>query len=166
MKSRTKVDGKRLAAGVGLAVVSLMAPAAATHQTVEMPVTVKVIANASIKVAYQEEQLVISAADVARGYVQVQTATRFTVATNSRSGIVFEFQSVGHLFSSCHVTGNAQPGHIGADGGDLVQRGVRSPSMIHKLSYRFTLRPEVLPGTYPWPLRLSVRALATNTASK
>ena len=48
---------------------------------------------------------------------------------------------------------------LGAAGGSVVRRwlGVRSQSL--ELRARFKLAPSVQPGTYAWPLYLSVRPI-------
>jgi hypothetical protein len=119
-----------------------------------------VIANAKLNSNYQAAQLKISAADAARGYVEVLAASRFSVATNSRFGYIMDFHAVSDLFESVHVWGLGQSGHIGAEGGTIVQRVPLPPNGTHELSYRFNLRPDVVPGNYPWPLQLSVRVLS------
>ena len=48
---------------------------------------------------------------------------------------------------------------LGADGGAIVQRGPQAPDQTHELGFRFNLHPDTTPGSYPWPLMLSVRGL-------
>lgn len=153
-----KLIAYALAVTMGLAPLGPSAEAA--QKSAALAVSVTVIANAKLRTHYQAAQLKISAADVARGYVEAPTASRFSVATNSRSGYLMDFHPVSDLFESVHVGGLAQAGHIGAEGGTIVQRGPLSPNGTHELSYRFNLRPDVVPGNYPWPLQLSVRALS------
>jgi hypothetical protein len=149
-----------LAMVVGLAPLPGLVPAEeAVQRSAAMPVSVTVIANAKLKSSYQATQIRITAADVARGYVEVPAASRFTVATNSRSGYLLEFHPVGNLVESVQVGGLGNDVRLGADGGTFVQRGLPSPNLTHELSFRFSLSPDTLPGNYPWPLALSVRAL-------
>jgi hypothetical protein len=149
-----------LAMVVGLAPLPGLVPAAeAVQRSAAMPVSVTVIANAKLQSSYQPTQIKITAADVARGYVEVPAASRFTVATNSRSGYLLEFHPVGNLVESVQVGGLGNAVRLGADGGTIVQRGLPSPNLTHELSFRFSLSPETQPGNYPWPLVLSVRAL-------
>jgi hypothetical protein len=131
----------------------------AAQSTAALAVSVAVIANAKLNTHYQATQLKISAADVARGYVEAPAASRFSVVTNSRAGYAVDFHPVSDLFNSVHVGGLAQAGDIPADGGTIVQRGPLAPDGNYELSYRFNLRPDVVPGNYPWPLQMSVRAL-------
>jgi hypothetical protein len=70
-----------------------------------------------------------------------------------------EFYPVGEIFDSVQIGGLGSPVHIGADGGAILQRGQLLANFTHELSFRFMLRQDVVPGNYPWPLQLSVRAL-------
>jgi hypothetical protein len=124
-----------------------------------IPVSVTVIANARIRNEYQVAQLRVTANDVSRGYVDIQDASRFSVATNSRVGYLLEFHPVSHLFESVEVRGLGSPVQLGADGGAIVQRGPLPPSLTHVLGFRFFLSPNTAPGNYAWPLLLSIHTL-------
>jgi hypothetical protein len=124
-----------------------------------MPVSVTVIANAKIRNEYQVKQLKVTENDVARGYVDIQDASRFSVSTNSRVGYLLEFHPVSHLFESVEVSGLGSPVQLGADGGAIVQRGPQASGSTHVLGFRFFLSQNTVPGNYPWPLLLSIRTL-------
>jgi len=147
-----------LAVTVGLTPITATT-AEAAQTSAEMGVSVTVVAHAKMQTVFQEKQLKISNEDVARGFVEVASASRFSVSTNSQSGYLMEFYPVGEVFDSVKIVGLGSQVHIGADGGVIVQRGQLLTNFTHELSFRFELRPEVLPGNYPWPLQLSVRAL-------
>jgi len=48
---------------------------------------------------------------------------------------------------------------LGPDGGTIVQRWQRPQAVDLSLKFRFALAPGLVPGNYPWPLRLTVRPL-------
>lgn len=147
-----------LAVTVGLApIVSSSAEAAQTSAA--MAVSVTVVAHAKMQINSQATQLVISKEDVTRGFVEVPAASRFSVISNSRLGYLMEFNPVGNLFDSVRISGLGNAVQMGTDGGAVVQRGLVSAKPTVELSFRFALRPDVLPGIYPWPLQLSVRSL-------
>jgi len=152
-----KLIAYALAVTVGLASAAPLAEAA--EKSAAMPVSVTVIANAKMQTNYQAKQVKITEADVARGYVDIADASSFSVATNSRSGYILEFHPVSNLFDSVQVSGMGNAVQLGADGGTIVQRGPLPLNQPHELSFRFTLHPDAKPGSYPWPLLLSVRAL-------
>jgi hypothetical protein len=150
-----------LTVALGLApIAAIVPPADAAQNKAALQVSVTVIANAKMQTSYQAAQLTITAADVARGYVEVPAASRFSVRTNSRTGYLMEFHPVANLFEAVHVGGLGNPVQLGAEGGSIVQRGPLASNLTHELSFRFSLRPGALPGVYPWPLQMSVRALS------
>lgn len=146
-----------------LAVSAGLAPLAPTNAMASpaaaMAVSAMVVANAKLRIEHQETQLTITAADVARGYVHVAGASRFSVQTNSRAGYSLQFSPIGSLFASVQVDGLSNPVRLGPDGGAIVQRGTVMAELSHELSFRFLLRADAQPGTYGWPLQMSVRAL-------
>jgi hypothetical protein len=145
---------------VGIAPLGMVAPSAeAAQKSAVLAVSAMVIANAKLQTSHQATSLNISAADVTRGYVEAPAASRFSVATNSRFGYRIEFHPLGDFFESVHVEGMGNVVRLGAEGGTIVQRGPLSQNLTHELNFRFNLRPGTLPGSYPWPLQLSVRAL-------
>lgn len=155
-----KLIAYALVVAAGLAPLAAITPAAeAAQKSAAMTVSVTVIANAKVRLDYQTTQLNISAADIARGYVDIAAATRFSVHTNSRIGYLMEFRPLVNLFESVQVNGLGNAVKLGADGGAIVQRGPLPPKLSHELSFRFALRSDTRPGNYPWPLMLSVRAL-------
>jgi hypothetical protein len=137
----------------------ILPSAQAAQSNAAMPVSAMVVANAKVQTRYQATQIEISAADVARGQVEVPAALRFSVTTNKGSAYLMQFHPVGNLFESVHVGGLGNTVQLGADGGAIVQRGAQASNQMHELSFRFNLHPGTTPGTYPWPLLLSVRAL-------
>jgi hypothetical protein len=137
----------------------IMPSAHAAKSSAAMPVSVMVVASAKLRTSYQAKQIEISAADVARGQVEVPAASRFSVTTNRGSAYLMQFHPVGNIFESVHVDGLGNTVQLGADGGAIVQRGPQTQNQTHELSFRFNLHPDTTPGTYPWPLLLSVRAL-------
>ena len=158
LSMQRKLVAYALAVSVGFTpAVATLAEAAQTSAA--MGVSVTVVAHAKIQTMFQETQLKISKDDIVRGFVEVASASRFSVSTNSQSGYLLEFYPVGEIFDSVQIGGLGSPVHIGVDGGAIVQRGQLLANFTHDLSFRFSLRQDLVPGNYPWPLQLSVRAL-------
>ena len=137
----------------------LLGAAYAGQVMTSIPVTVNVIANAIFSSLSDPQQLKISQRDVARGYVDVPFALNYSVSTNSSAGYLLEFTPVGFLFDGVQIGGLGDTVQLGADGGTVAQRGLVLKNTPHELSFRFYLHSDVQAGIYPWPLRLSVRAL-------
>lgn len=139
----------------------MVAPLAeAATMSAAMPVSATVIANAKANVEHEVTQIKVLQSDITRGYIDVAGAMRFSVLSNSPNGYLMVFNPVGMLFKSVEVSGLGNIISLGIDGGAIVQRGLATPGQTHELSFRFMLNPDVSPGTYSWPLQLSVRPLA------
>ena len=121
-------------------------------------VTVRAVANMEIKSAPAE--LAISSADLRRGFIEVAQPTQLTVRSNSPSGFALDVLTVASpMVSSMVVEGLNSDLALGAQGGTIVQRWERAQAVNLSLKFRFALAPGLLPGNYPWPLRLTVRPL-------
>jgi len=147
-----------LAAAVGITPI-LSTTVEAAQMSAAMTVSVTVIAHAKMQTDFQTSQLKISKTDIKRGYVNVPSATRFSIKTNSRAGYIMQFNPVSDVFESVQIDGLGNTIQMGAEGGIIVQRGSLPSNTIHELSFRFVLRADAIPGNYPWPLQMSVHAL-------
>jgi hypothetical protein len=128
------------------------------HSDFSVSVTVRAVAKLEIKSAPSE--LNISSADLQRGFIDVTQPTEFTVRSNSPSGFALEVMTVASpLVSSMVVEGLNSDLALGAEGGTIVQRWQRPQAMNLSLKFRLALAPGLVPGSYPWPLRLAVRPL-------
>ncbi len=156
------VSADRLARALGLQrklllaalFTALMGQANAAEQRAYMTVSANVVDTVGIRPLYQAQELVISAQDVERGFVEIASASRFEIR-NPRPSL-FEFRSVGDVFRSVHVTGNAGAADFGSQGGTLLQKPPGNGVSSVALNYRFELSPGVRPGTHKWPLALTV----------
>jgi len=168
--SRSQVDGGlqmqrkllayALVAAVALVPLAVISNAAEAAQKIAaLAVSATVVASARVRMDYQATELKIGLADIARGYIEIPVASRFSVRTNSRAGYLMQFHPVGNLFESVQVKGLGELVQLGHDGGAIVQRGTQPPGLTHELSFRFTLSSDTQPGLYPWPLLLTVRPL-------
>ena len=137
----------------------VMPAAQAAQSSAAMQVSVRVVASAKLHRSYQASQIEISAADVARGQVEVAAASRFSVLTHLGAGYLIQLNPIGHVFESVHVEGLGNAVQLGTDGGAIVRRGPQASDLTHELSFRFILHPATRPGTYPWPLLISGRGL-------
>lgn len=99
--------------------------------------------------------MLVTPEDVQRGYVEVRSATRFDLTSNSATH--FEVWGGAPWLVGVHV--------MGMPGGELeLTRNGRArtslpPFRQHfraELSYRFDLAPETAPGVYSWPLSVSL----------
>ena len=114
---------------------------------------------AAMQMHFQPASIDITTEDIARGYVDVSAATRFSVATTSREGYMVDFVPTTSMFAAYRITSRVLEGQLPADGGTLVARGRPRRDANAELSYRFVLGPQARPGRYPFPLHIVVRPL-------
>ena len=147
------------AASMGL----LLAPSSgfASGAEAKLSVTATLMKRASLQVIEQPTAVVITAADIAKGYVDLPTATQVAIKSNSSRGYMLEFGSQGDFLRQIMVTGLANEVQMSPAGGFIVQpptsTGVTRVTL--NLGFRFVLAESVQAGTYAWPMRFSVIAL-------
>ena len=147
-----------------LVLALLCAPlmALAGPSTSQLGVTATVVKRASLQVTQQPSSVVVTAADLARGYVDVAGPAEVTIRSNSLSGYVLSFSSQGDFFRQIVVKGLEQDMRLEAAGG-MVTQGAGGESLRKttslELVFRFLLSESARQGVYAWPLHLSVAPL-------
>jgi hypothetical protein len=131
---------------------------AGAADTAKLPVLARVATFFRMQVEHQAAALTITASDIQRGYVDIPAASNFSIFTNSQSGFIIDFLPRSEIFLSALVTGLQGFVEIGAHGGFALNTAPYGRTTVHRLGYRFMLRPGLQPGDYAWPLVLSVRA--------
>jgi hypothetical protein len=121
-------------------------------------VSTTVLPRATLKVISQPQKLVVTKADISRGYVEVKSAVRLEVKNNSRAGYLLVFEGKGMQFKEVYVQGLGSDVRITQGGGWIPQPYIPKISELD-LSFKFILTEESKPGTYEWPLEISVRPL-------
>lgn len=143
-----------LAAGA-LAGVSLVA---ADEVQTRLQVGARVATHARLS-AQLPPQVLVSARDVDRGFVEIPGASRLDIRTNARA-FALEIEPLGAPFSAVAISGLDQRVEFGSDGGSIVRR-VADPAQPVTLALRYRLRLDAsaVPGAYAWPVRFEVRPL-------
>ena len=148
-----------------LSIGAIAAPQASAAETRHaagiMQVSATVLPFARVQPTQQVSSLQITPRDVARGYVDVPSASVLEVKTNSRHGVILRFDNMAEFVKSIKVSGLGGEVELGASGGDVVERhsGYEVAGRALMLGYRFRLDPNAQPGTYTWPLMVSARPL-------
>jgi len=146
-----------------LAAVLLAAPitVVAGAQEAQLAVSATVLSHASLKVLAQPSSVVVTPADIARGYVDVPVASQVLVLCNTQQGFMLNFANLGAGIRQTLVRGLGADVQLGPDGGGVAQRisgrGMTRTSL--DLGFRFVLSEAAQPGAQPWPVRLSVTPL-------
>lgn len=145
------------ASSMALLMVAPVAPAVATEQA-SMTVSATVLKHASLRVLAQPSALVVTPQDVARGYVDVSTPAQVAIKSNSPRGYMLEFASEGDFMRQILVKGLSSELQLAPAGGAVMQppsaTGVTRTTL--QLGFRFMLAEDARPGTYAWPVHLSV----------
>lgn len=165
-----KLQEKLLTAAL-LAVLSLAnvadaqeVPSAASRSasgSARITVNATIPARATVKVIYQRPEVVITDADVERGYVDIPVASRIEIRNNSPAGFLLVFEGMEgpvQTFDRVYVRGLGNEVQIGSGGGWIPQPYSRD-TVTMELGYRFILSKNACPGTYAWPLAISNRPL-------
>ena len=116
--------------------------------------------NGYVIMEHQAQAVRVTADDVARGVVDVQSGTRIVITTTEPSGIAVDFRSSGKLLRAVRIDGIGRGTEFGPEGGTIVESQAAAGLRVVMVNYRFILAPDTTPGTYAWPLTLAVRAPA------
>jgi len=146
------------AAFVGL-FASAVPAAAATGA--KLQVTVNVMKRATLQVLAQPTSVVLTAADIARGYVDIPATAQLAVQSNSGEGYMLEFVNQGDFVRQILVKGLDTDVQVGAGGGSVMQRasGMGVTRATLNLGFRILLSASAQQGSYAWPMRVAVAPL-------
>lgn len=121
-------------------------------------VTAHILPYVKLKIIKQSAELIITNADIARGYVDAPAASRIEVKNNNPAGCLIVFEGFGgpmNFIKGVHVKGGGRDVYIESAG--WVTQPFARTSVSIDLSYRFVLAKGAQPGTYAWPLNISAR---------
>ena len=124
-----------------------------------LQVTANVVPVARLEMTAPVPPLLISTADVARGYVDTPRPLRLRVYSNSRAGFALDVVSMSPWFTAVALNGLDTEVTLGTEGGTIVQRWQGEQSRALALRTRFKLAAGLVPGLYAWPLQLRARPL-------
>jgi hypothetical protein len=145
----------RLGVAAALALGLLVSPLQTVAQT-RLTVSATILKRASLKVLAQPSAVEVTAADIARGFVDVPTAATIAIRSNSQAGFQFEFASVGEFVRGLEVRGLGGNVQLGPEGGFVHQVAGPAIETILNLGIRFDLTADARAGVYAWPLRMAV----------
>lgn len=143
-----------------LVVCALLLPGAVSaSDSQEVKVSATILKRATLKVLSQPSAVMVTHADLARGYVDVPMPARLAVQTNSRDGYLLEFASAGTFMRQILVKGLANDLQLNPVGGAVMVPASSSGGLTRAtlaLGFRILLAAGTQEGAYPWPLRISV----------
>jgi len=126
--------------------------------TTKITIAAVVREHTSMKVLAQAQELVVTNTDVKRGYVEVSAAARINVKSNNPAGYLLTFEVIGGpmpFLNSMYVLVGGREVQLTPGGGWIPQPYIRG-GVTTDVSCRFALSKDAQPGTYHWPLMISV----------
>lgn len=119
---------------------------------------VKIPRVLSMRLVDHPSSVTVSEQDVARREIVVRGA-RVDIAANHRNGYVLHAQLVGEAFTGLEFAGLERT--LRSDGGLIVvpmpSTAGRPRSEPRPVEYRLLLAAHTTPGTYAWPVALSIQ---------
>jgi hypothetical protein len=123
----------------------------------QIQVTARVLARASLHVLRQPAEIVITDADIKRGYLDINAGSVLEIKNNSRAGVNMTFETRGLSFKEAMVNGLGREVALGPNGGIITHKSIGTS--VVALSYRFVFDESSQAGTYAWPLSVSVNPI-------
>jgi hypothetical protein len=143
---------------IAASVLLLLAPLGrAEEKSQTMTVSARVVARAVLAIDQQPDQVVVTGADVARGYIDLEAPLSVRVKTNSRNGYLLTVSNASQAFaavemafgeSTMRVTEESWIARPYVAGGDAVNARLR-----------VRLAPDTPPGQHPFSLQVSAQPL-------
>ena len=128
----------------------------AATNTASLTVSARVLPYLQFKVLSQTSEITITEVDIQRGYLDVSSASHLQVKTNSTAGYLLSFEGALWPFKGVQIQGLANPVQL-TSGYAVVQQPSAKGTWTMDLSYRFILSGDTKPGSYSWPLSISVQ---------
>lgn len=140
-----------------LALALAFAGAPAAGAEVKIAASATVLKRASLQLLAQPAALIVTAFDLARGYVDMPAATQVAIRSNSPDGYLMEFSGDGDFIQQVQVDGLDSTVQLQPGGGVVAQPGTGGVVRTSlQLGYRFVLSDKAREGQYPWPMRVSI----------
>jgi hypothetical protein len=152
-----------LCAGIGFVFAFAAPKAEAGGDSTRLTISATVATSLRVQMKNQPTQFVISAQDIARGYLDIEQGSVLGITTNSAEGVALEFHGTdsGAGIEAVQVMGGTGAFRMPAQGGILLLQGGWRPQIERnvQLRYRLLLGPQSQAGNYAWPFVLGVSAL-------
>ncbi|MDP1610657.1 MAG: hypothetical protein Q8M11_06340 [Sulfuritalea sp.] len=147
-----------LMAALAACAVATNQPAEAAGNKAQVAVSATVLRHVSARSMTAPHSVSISAADIGRGYVDVPVPSTLEIRSNSPSGYLLAFGSQAEFASGIEVHGVGGGASFGRFGGVLNVRteGRGMQTIPVELNFRILLSENARPGTYPWPIQITV----------
>lgn len=133
-------------------------PSGSGSASAKVLVSASVMPSTSLRIIRQPHELVVTDADISRGYVEVRASSLIEVKSNTANGYLIAFKGISGTFKEVFVQGLGREFQI-SSGSGWIPRPYTKGAVATELSYRFIFSENTQPGTYAWPLSISVQPL-------
>lgn len=113
--------------------------------------------NGYVILEHQVRSIEITPADIVSGKVEVRAGSRLAFVARTPGGAVVDFHFRCDWPLEVRILGLASPIVLPGHGGTTQQLATVPGRHVVTLDYQFQLAPEMAPGTYAWPLQITVR---------
>jgi hypothetical protein len=124
-------------------------------------VVVRVPRVIHLNVTSRPQEVEVTPADIARGYVEASFPMRLSVLSNARDGYSLTFTNVGPFFALAEVSGLGRDVQLRSSTVSVPRaasgRGLQTDAM--QLAVRLSLSAAARPGHYAWPIQVAVLSL-------
>lgn len=122
----------------------------ADSATAEFRVSATVVARTLVDVQSATSEIVVTEADVQRGWVEVPAAMTISIRSNSRDGYLLRFSPLSGPFRGGEVSWGTSSVRLGADERWISQS--RADQGLAVMNVRLDLDSQTLPGRYALPV--------------
>jgi hypothetical protein len=133
-------------------------PVFAQSQQVSLSVSATILKRASLQVLSQPSTVLVTAADIDRGYVDVAGPVKLAIRSNSPDGFMVEFVNRGDLVRGLRVQGLGTELQMGPEGGFVRHMSGPVRHAVLDLGFRIELSSAARASVYAWPVQLAVTA--------
>ncbi len=131
------------------------------YSPIESSKEIAVTRQVSLKVLDYLTDLTITAEDINRGYVEAPAALTAKINHNSPGGYMLVFENLGDFVHQTIVRGLGDEMQLDGKGGVVTQTlsATHTTETTVTMGFRFMLADHTRPGTYGWPMQMSVLPL-------
>jgi hypothetical protein len=110
----------------------------------------------ALRVLFHPSEVVVTYADILRGYVDLPVAARLEIQNTNLTGYMVVFHGLTTPFQKVIVKGFDKDIVVDTYGGSVIQPYHGRDPLLLELSYRVVLSKKIRPGTYAWPLTIAI----------
>jgi hypothetical protein len=148
--------------GIILIIISPMMMAsfaAAGTDNTSIHASARVLPYLQYDINHQAVNLTITQQDIDRGFIEVKKAISYSIRTNSRNGHLLVYSADNSLFKEILLLGNHYSHAMSGSWGEIHMPYQGNHYFTSELGFRFNLSANFKPGTYNWPVAITISSI-------